>query len=146
MPKSYAAGKSARYRSLPSAYHYRFAIFLCAIHYLCVMAMITTAVLLVLRPDQRASELLIATAACTIVSWFVALLKRRSTLCPLCKGTPLLESGAHYHHSARRLPPFSHATSTILSLLFLQRFRCMYCGSDYDLLKPPARKSTVSSK
>ena len=146
MAGSYPPEKSSRYRSLPSARHYRFAIFLCAVHYLCVIAMITTAVLLVLKPDQRASKLLIATAVCTIVSWFFAFLKRRTTLCPLCKGTPLLESGAHYHQRARRLPPLSHATTTILSVLFLQKFRCMYCGSDYDLLKRPGRKNTDSAQ
>ena len=146
MAKSYAAENPPRYRSLRSAYHYRFAIFLCAIHYLCLISLITTAVLLVLHPDEKASRLLIAAAVCTALSWFTAFLKRRTTLCPLCKGTPLLESGAHHHQRARRFPPFSHATSTILSILFLQKFRCMYCGTDYDLLKHPGRENTNPTK
>lgn len=134
--------RTARYRSLPSAHHFRFAVTLCAIHYLCLIAMVTTAVLLVMHPDQRASKLLIATTAATIGTWFVALLKRRVTMCPLCKGTPLLESGALLHERARHIPLLSHGVSATLSILFLQKFRCMYCGTDYDLLKNPSRHRT----
>lgn len=131
--------RAIRCRSLPSAHHFRFAVALSAIHYLCLITMLTTAVMLILYPDQRASKLLIATTAATIGSWFLALLKRRVTICPLCKGTPLVESGALLHERAKRLPPFPHGVSAILSVLFLQRFRCMYCGTDYDLLKESTR-------
>lgn len=112
---------------------------LCAIHYLCLITTIATAVLLVIHPEPKAYTLLVATTAATILSWFIALLKRRATMCPLCKGTPLVESGARLHERARRLLPFSHDTSAILSILFLQRFRCMYCSADYDLLKESDR-------
>lgn len=138
------AERVVRCRSLPSAHHFRFAVTLCAIHYLCLITMLTTAVMLILYPDQRASRLLIATTAATIASWFLALLKRRSTMCPLCKGTPLVESGARLHERAQRLPPLTHGTSTILSILFLLRFRCMYCGTDYDLLKESRRHHSSS--
>jgi hypothetical protein len=128
-----------RCRSLPSAHHFRFAVTLCALHYLCLITMLTTAGMLILYPDQRASKLLIATTAATIASWFLALLRRRVTLCPLCKGTPLVESGALLHERAKRIPPLTHGTTSILSILFLHRFRCMYCGTDYDLLKESTR-------
>jgi hypothetical protein len=133
-----------RCRSLPSAHHFRFAVGLCAIHYLCLITMLTTAVMLILYPDQRASKLLIATTAATIATWFLALLRRRVTLCPLCKGTPLVESGALLHERAKRLAPLPHGVSTILSILFLQRFRCMYCGTDYDMLKESTRHHSGS--
>jgi hypothetical protein len=136
--------RANRRRSLPFAHHFQFAVALSAIHYLCLVTMVTTGIMLILYPDQRASKLLIATTAATIGTWFLALLKRRTTLCPLCKGTPLIESGARLHERAKRLPPFTHGTTSILSVLFLQRFRCMYCGTDYDLLKESTRHRSLS--
>jgi hypothetical protein len=136
------ADKIARRRSLPSAHHFRFAVTLSAIHFLCLIAMLTTAVLLAMHPTYWTSTVLIATMVATGATWFIALLKRRTTLCPLCRGTPLLESGARLHERARRIFPFPHGVSSVLSILFLQRFRCMYCGSDYDLLKDPKRHRT----
>jgi transposase-like protein len=64
------------------------------------------------------------------------------TICPLCKGTPLVETGARLHERANGCP-LTHGTSTILSILFLQRFRCMYCGTDYDLLKESKRHRSL---
>ena len=76
--------------------------------------------------------------------WLVAYFKRRSAHCPLCKGTPLLNTGARTHMRARRLFPFSHGVTATFSILAVQRFRCMYCGSDYDLLKPRSRHTYVN--
>lgn len=138
--------KVNRCRSLPHAKKFRLAVALCAIHYLCLMAMISTAVMLILHPGRTAAMLLIATTAATISTWFLALLKKRATLCPLCKGTPLIESGALLHERAKRLPPFTHGVSTTLSILVLQTFRCMYCGSDFDLLKESSQHRTHPKK
>jgi len=69
------------------------------------------------------------------LSWVLCFLKRRSARCPLCKGTPFLDTGALTHRKASRLFPLNHGTSAVLSTLFTQRFRCMYCGTRYDLLK-----------
>ena len=60
---------------------------------------------------------------------------RRSARCPLCKGTPYLNTGALTHRNATRLFPLNHGTSALLSSLITQRFRCMYCGTRFDLLK-----------
>jgi hypothetical protein len=139
-PSKEKPDKVARCRSLPSAYHFRVAVTLSAIHYLSLIAMLTTGILLIAYPDDRASRLLILATATSIGTWFLAFFKRRTTVCPLCKGTPLIASGALVHARARRMPPLNHATSAILSILLFQRFRCMYCGTDYDLLKEPARQ------
>jgi hypothetical protein len=71
----------------------------------------------------------------SLVSWLVSFLRRRSARCPLCKGSPLLDSGAVKHAKAYRLPPLGYAATAVLGILFLSRFRCMYCGTPYDLLK-----------
>ena len=89
-----------------------------------------------MRPrDSMVAPLIVAIVLCA-VTWFVAFLRRRSVRCPLCKGTPLLDSRASRHVKARRLPPFNHGTTAVLGVIFTQRFRCMYCGTPYDMLKP----------
>ena len=73
--------------------------------------------------------------AASLATWLISYLRRRSARCPLCKGSPLLESGAVKHAKAYRLRPFNHGATAVLGILFLNRFRCMYCGTPYDLLK-----------
>jgi hypothetical protein len=62
---------------------------------------------------------------------------RRAAKCPLCRGTPLVDSRASKHAHATRVPPLSHGLSARLGLMMVQRFRCMYCGTPYDLYKKP---------
>jgi hypothetical protein len=74
------------------------------------------------------------------LTWLIAFFKRRGAFCPLCKGTPLINSGARAHIQARRIPPFNYGVSAILSIIANQKFSCMYCGSYFDLLKPPTHR------
>ena len=128
-----------RARSVPSPRPFRVAVFFCAIHYLGVIASLTALVCFFMQPSQAASRVLIGAMIFSAITWLIAFFKRRSTYCPLCKGTPLINSGARTHVRARRILPFNHGTTAVLSILASQKFRCMYCGSDYDLLKPPTR-------
>ena len=68
--------------------------------------------------------------------WIIGLFKRRSACCPLCKGTPFLNTGAHLHEKAYKLPMLNHGNTNMVRTIFTQRFRCMYCGTPYDFLKP----------
>lgn len=113
-------------------------MFWTAVHYLCLVATVTCAVLFVIHRDKQTSTPLIACMGLSVATWVWAFFKRRSARCPLCKGTPLLNSGALPHGRAVRLAPLNHGVSASLSLLFTQTFRCMYCGNLYDLLKPSA--------
>lgn len=81
---------------------------------------------------------MIAGTVFTIVTWLIASFKRRSALCPLCRGTPLINSGALAHSKAVRFPPLNHGVSAIISIIATQRFCCMYCGSSFDMLKTPS--------
>lgn len=138
-PHPNAPARISRARSLPSAGPFRVAVFLFALHYLGLVATLTALVAFVREPSQLASHILLGGMAFSAITWFVAYFKRRSTYCPLCKGTPLVNSGAHTHVRAKRIFPFNHGITATLSILISQKFRCMYCGSDYDLLKPPTR-------
>ncbi len=110
-----------------------------AIQCLGLIAAGTALACFVVTRNEAASSILLGSMAFTALAWFVAFLKRRSVHCPLCKGTPLMNSGARTHARSKRIPPFSHGTTAMLSILTNQTFRCMYCGSDFDLLKPPTR-------
>ena len=128
-----------RARSLPNSRPFRVAVFFASIHYLCLIASATAFGAFLTKPSAAASHILVAGIALSAISWLIAFFKRRSVSCPLCKGTPLINSGACTHSRARRLPPLNHGTTAILSILATQKFRCMYCASNYDLLKPPTR-------
>ena len=83
--------------------------------------------------------LLVATTL--LISFF----KRRNAHCPLCRGTPLVNSGALAHKKSYCLKPFNHGHTAILSIVFTQKFSCMYCGTKYDLLKK-LRKSSRGNR
>lgn len=129
----------ARARSLPSARPFRVAVLATSIHYLGLVVSATALGCFFLEPSQEASRILVGGMVFSAISWLIAFFKRRETFCPLCKGTPLLNTGAHTHIRAWRIPPLNHGTTAVLSIMSTQKFRCMYCGSDYDLLKPPTR-------
>jgi uncharacterized membrane protein (UPF0136 family) len=128
-----------RARSLPSARPFRVAVFFSALHFLGLVATATALVGFFMEPSLLASRLLVAGIIFCALSWLIAYFKRRGVHCPLCKGTPLINSGALPHARACRIIPLNHGMSALLSILATQKFRCMYCGSDYDLLKPRNR-------
>lgn len=126
---------SFRDRSVPYKRAFIIALFLAALHYLSLVALTAAIVLFVLREDGLAARMVAGAIGCAGFSWVLCFLKRRTARCPLCKGTPFLDTGALTHRKATRLFPLNHGTSAVLSSLFTQRFRCMYCGTRYDLLK-----------
>jgi hypothetical protein len=128
--------KEPRCRSVPSARPFRIAVLFSAIHYLLLIAAVTAIVCFFVEPGIAPIRIFIVATLGSALAWFIAFFKRRSTHCPLCKGTPLINSGARVHSRAKRVFPFNHGVSSTLSILTHQKFRCMYCGSDYDLLKP----------
>jgi len=111
-----------------------------AVHYLCLVATATCGVLFMLHPRIDTVLALIGSLGLAVASWIVGYFKRRAALCPLCNGTPLLASGALPHVKAVWIPPFNHGVSAVLSMIFTQRFTCMYCGCRFDLLKDSNRR------
>lgn len=128
-----------RARSLPTARPFRMAVFFTALFFLGLIASITAAVCVVREPSQFSVRVLVGAMGFSVVMWLISFIKRRSTFCPLCKGTPLLNSGARAHQKAWRIFPLNHGMTATLSILACQKFRCMYCGSDYDLLRASSR-------
>jgi len=125
-------------RSIPPAYRrsYIVAVGFTCLHYLCLIGFGTSCVLFWQYRNQETCYIMLGLLAAVIITWIISFFLRRSARCPLCKGTPLLNSGARVHRGAFRIRPFNHGTTATLNLLCCQRFRCMYCGSRYDMLKP----------
>lgn len=128
-----------RARSLPTARPFRVAVFFASLHFLGMVATVTALAGFLAQPSELASHLLVAGIVFSALSWLISYIKRRAVHCPLCKGTPLINTGALPHVRARRIGPFNHGVTAVLSIMATQKFRCMYCGSDYDLLKPRNR-------
>lgn len=122
-------------RSLPSKRPFNVAVFFSSLYFLGLITTTTALVLFFLEPSPLARDFILGGIGFSVVTWLIAFFKRRAAYCPLCKGTPLINSGARPHSRAKRVPPFSHGVSATLSIIATQTFRCMYCGSDFDLLK-----------
>ena len=130
--------KDLRARSLPSGKPFNVAVFFSILHYLAILTTLTAFILAIVQPSELAARVILGGLAFSAFSWLLAFFKRRSAHCPLCKGTPLINSGALVHSKASRLYPFNHGISATLSIIATHTFRCMYCGSDFDLLKTPS--------
>lgn len=126
---------SVRLRSVPFRSPYVWAAFFSLVNYCGALAILTTLPLFLINPNGHIVRVLIGCVIFFFVSAIVSILKRRQVLCPLCKGTPLMSTRAHTHSKAFRLFPLDHGNSAVLSVLFTQTFRCMYCGARFDLLK-----------
>lgn len=129
-----------RARSLPHRRPYVSAVFFHAISYLALISIATCIYLHFHHPSDEASRIIMISIFVYALSAVIAYFKSRKVLCPLCKGTPLRNTGARPHSKAWRLRPFSHGTTATLSILASQKFRCMYCGSNFDLLKTPTHR------
>ena len=127
-----------RARSVPHRQVFVRAVMLSAIHYLGIFAAVTTLVVFFIQPTPLATKVFMLCIGFTGFTWLVSFFKRRQTHCPLCKGTPLINSGALAHQKATKIFPFNHGVSATLSIIATQKFRCMYCGTLFDMLKTPS--------
>ncbi|RYD32110.1 MAG: hypothetical protein EOP85_22070 [Verrucomicrobiaceae bacterium] len=130
--------RTGRARSLPSSRPFTLAVVLSAVHYLAIITTVTAFLLFFREQSQLAVKLIVGGIVTSVFTWLIAFFKRREAHCPLCKGTPLINSGARAHARASRLYPFNHGVSASFSIIATQTFRCMYCGCDFDLLKTPS--------
>jgi hypothetical protein len=131
-----------RRRSVPHRGPFVLAVALSLLHLMCVTAAITALVLFIDQPSQLGSRVFVACLGVSGFTWLLAFFKRRRTHCPVCKGTPLINGGALVHQKAYRIFPLNHGTTASLAVMATQKFRCMYCGTDFDLLKTPTHKRT----
>ncbi len=140
-----------RRRSVPFPKPFIKAAIFTSLFLLSLIGLITAIVTFFLLQTQQATFLVVVTLFITFFLWIISLFIRRSASCPLCKGTPYFNSGAHTHKRATKLPFINHGISNVICTITAQTFRCMYCGQPYDLLKPvssppPAKRKKRGAK
>ena len=126
-------------RSVPYRAAFYQATFWTILHLFCVTATVTTLVIFFINHKTIGIDqykfTIIFFAASSVLTIIISLYKRRNARCPLCLGTPLLNTGALAHKRSFALSPLNHGYTAIFSIACTQKFRCMYCGTGYDLLK-----------
>lgn len=134
----------ARCRSVPYRTPYYFALFWTILHVFCVISTLMMVVLFFLNHQQangfNFKRYIIAGAISSLVTLIISYSRRRAARCPLCIGTPLMNTGALTHKRSTTIGPLNEGYSALVSIAFTQKFRCMYCGTRYDLLKSTHKK------
>lgn len=125
-----------RARSVPHRRSYVLALIVSATLFLALIGTGAALFAFMVLPSKNAASLLIGFAGFSAILWLFSFFKRRGCHCPLCKGTPFLDSGALRHKKAFRFYPLNYGSSNVIRALIRQHFRCQYCGTPFDLLKP----------
>lgn len=141
--------QTTRPRSMPYRATFYIATFWTLLHLFCIVATLTALALFLTNHKTNPSSFylysvlggLLLTFLTLVISYF----KRRAARCPLCRGTPLLNSGALAHKKSQCIAPFNHGYTALLSIVFTQKMSCMYCGTNYDLLKTSSHSRRSSS-
>ena len=112
--KEHKPSLDQRARSVPYKKKFVVAVFFTLLFYLGIVALITSVVaFFYVAPEfkKRSAELIVASLGFCMLSWLIAYMKRRGTLCPLCKSTPFLDNLARKHDKAYRVKPFNYGTT-----------------------------------
>lgn len=125
-----------RAQSVPRKTRYAVALFFSAAFYLSVIGAATAVYACLVQPGRPAGLLLCVLGVASVLLWLVSFLLRRRCHCPLCHGTPLADMAARPHDKAVRFAPLNYGTSNVVRAMVRQHFRCQYCGTPFDLLKP----------
>ena len=133
-------------RSLPFPQHFMASLRLSAVTFLFFICTLTSGACLYFVPTPENSYILIALLLATIVSWIIGFFARKRATCPLCKGTPFLDSKARVHQKAIRFFPLNYGTTNLIRATFTRRFRCHFCGSPFDILKIIANGADYEKK
>ncbi|MGE9268842.1 MAG: hypothetical protein ACQKBY_12170 [Verrucomicrobiales bacterium] len=131
-----------RARSVPYKRPYYVALFYSALFYLSCLATLSAFAGFLLNAEKFSAYLLAGCLLSSVILWFIGFLKRRHVRCALCQGTPYVDTGARYHSDASKLPVMNYGQSNLVRSLVTLRFRCMFCGTAYDFLKPSSQKHT----
>ena len=138
-----------RARSVPYKKPFVFAVIATILFYLGLIAFITSLLTFFLAPvelKRGAAYTLVAMLPICGFLWTISYFKRRKATCPLCKCTPFLDNLAHKHQKSFRVKPFNYGTTAVFNVVFTQRWRCMYCGTPFDILKTKNKATYVAYK
>ena len=133
-----------RARSVPFKKPYILALLVSALFYLALIGTAAALFAFMAIPDKHSASLLIGFGGFSAFLWLFSFFKRRNCICPLCKGTPYVDNSALRHEKAFRFFPLNYGTSNVIRSMARQHFRCQFCGTPYDLLKPFSKHQGVA--
>ncbi|MEY4242898.1 MAG: hypothetical protein RLZZ245_483 [Verrucomicrobiota bacterium] len=145
-PKTKYKSRMLRERSMPPNRGFRSAASLALLHYFATLAALVTVVVAYLQPEKIPVIWIGGAVGAALLTWIISYLKRRDAICPLCRGTPLVNSQARVNERAERFLSLNHGVTAVLSILATQTFRCMYCGSKFDLLKRSSHRTSSKDR
>jgi hypothetical protein len=125
-----------RARAVPGKRPFILAVLASACFYLALVGTTAALFALMVNPGRNSAALLIGFAGFSALLWMISFLMRRRCPCPLCLGTPFVDSSSVRHRKAVRIFPLTYGTSNVIRALVRQHFRCQCCGTPFDLLKP----------
>lgn len=130
-----------RFRSVPHRAVFYRAVIWSFLHFFCLFSTFAVATLFFFHRSQvnlaQYQRFFLIGVAGSVFTLFISYFQRRSARCPLCIGTPLLNTGARAHKKSQCFGPLNQGQSAMISIIFSQKFSCMYCGTRYDLLRMP---------
>ena len=126
---------SNRARSVPYRGAFVGSVALCAIVFTCIIGVVAAGVSLALERNLATGLALAGFMLAGALFWILSYLKRREAMCPLCRGTPLLDNRAHHHPKAVRFGPINYGITNVIRIMATLQFRCHLCGTPFDILK-----------
>lgn len=138
-----------RARSVPYKRAFVIAVLATIIFYFSLIAFLTSVITFFLAPEELrrgSAYAMIALLGISAFFWIISYFKRRKASCPLCKCTPFLDNLAHKHQKSFRIRPLNYGTTAVFNVVLTQRWRCMYCGTPFDILKPKKGPGYVAYK
>jgi hypothetical protein len=111
-----------------------------------VICFITSIGIYIANQSRQSAFLVIIILVLTLFLWLLSLFKRRTERCPLCHGTPYLNTAANKHVKATKLPFLNYGISNLMRTIFTRKFRWMFCGQLDDFLKKRINPTNRSKK
>ncbi|MFM2297142.1 MAG: hypothetical protein RL117_849 [Verrucomicrobiota bacterium] len=120
------------YRTLRPIIWIRLCAFFYLFSYLFSFALFFFAVYAILYHNQEIMLQLLAGIGIYVTSWILYIWTSSLSKCPLCRSGPMSGKRCAKHRNARAILG-SYRLTVALSIIFLNRFRCPYCGESTRL-------------
>jgi len=137
---------SQRARSIPHKPPFVWSVLWIALYYVFLVMALTAGTIfcieVYLSPEipKTLAFIMVGCIGATTLVWLIGYFTRKGAICSLCRATPYFENGATFHVKAEKTFPFNYSHTNFMKSVFLQRFRCQYCGTPYDYRKKHVRR------
>lgn len=136
-------GKTPRNAERPHGVSYRKPFYVATFFWLCTLLTLLPVMAGILYFYQKQSlksfKLLGLAIILHLGTVFICFLARKAARCTLCRAHTLVDGKSRKHDKAYKIRPFSYASTSCLTILTSNRFRCQHCGTSF-IVKPNRKK------